>query len=393
MNRRILNLALPSIVSNVTVPLLGLVDVYITGHMGDARYLAAIAVASMLFNIIYWLFSFLRFGTGGMTAQAFGQDDRRECGRLLLRSATTSLAIALLLIALQEPLKWLILWIIGPDADLIPHISRYYAICIWGTLPSLALYAFNGWFVGMQNTRLPMVIAITQNVVNIGLSYLFVFHMEMKIEGVALGTLLAQWGGAFMAVGALWMRYAAVLRGLRWREVLQWEALQRFFSVNRILFLRTLFLVAVNLWFIVAGAREGAIILAVNAILMQMFILYSYVMDGFAFAAEALCGRYFGARDGANFRLAVHGTWRLALLLTALYTIVYAAFGNGFAHLLTDEPTVWAAATDFMPWAIAIPLCGVSAFVWDGVFVGISRGDFCAFRDFDFYSRVFSNEV
>lgn len=389
MNKRILHLALPSIVSNITVPLLGLVDVAITGHMGDARYMAAVAVCSMIFNIIYWLFAFLRFGTGGMTAQSYGEataggeQGYTECCHILLRAQLTCFVMALLLVVFQQPLYRLAVWFIEPEAALLPAIHTYYDICIWGTLPSLALYAFTGWFVGMQNTTLPMVISITQNVVNISLSCFFVYVMGMKLEGVALGTLLAQWSGAVMALVMLRVRYGRMWRGIRLRGAVKWEQMRRFFLVNRTLFYRTLFLVAVNLYIIVAGARGGAVILAVNSVLMQLFILYTYVMDGFAFAAEALCGRYYGAHDRQSFRQALRGVWCWGLLLTAAYTVLYAAGGEAFLRLLTDDITIRHAAADYLPWAIAIPFCGVAAFVWDGVFVGITNtrgmlwGTFC----------------
>ena len=373
MNRRILHLAIPSIVSNITVPLLGLVDVAITGHMGDATYMAAIAVSSMVFNIIYWLFSFLRFGTGGMTAQAFGAKSDAECGNLMLRSQMVCFVIALLLCLIQTPILSLVLLVINPSVDLLPAIQRYYGICIFGTFPSLAMYAFNGWLVGMQNTRLPMVISITQNIVNILLSYTFVYHFGMKIEGVALGTLIAQWCGAVMATVVILRNYRPLLLTVKMRTALKLTEMKRFFTVNQMLFLRTLFLVAVNLYFIVAGARGGTVMLAVNSIMMQMFILFSYVMDGFAFAAEALCGRYYGANDKCNFRLALRYIWRWALLMTALFTLAYICFGDIFVGMLTDEMSVREAASDYLPWAIAIPACGIAAFVWDGVFVGMTQ--------------------
>lgn len=377
MNRQILQLAVPSIISNITVPLLGLVDVAITGHMGDRRYMAAIAVGSMMFNIMYWLFSFLRFGTGGMTAQEFGRatqsQDYSEACRILVRSLLVSTAMAVVLIAIQVPLLALAIWFIAPEAHLIDIIHTYYNICIWGTIPSLALFAFNGWFVGMQNTKLPMVISITQNVVNIALSMVFVYGMGMKIEGVAMGTLIAQWCGALMAVLMIAWRYGKLWRGFNFRSPLLWKGWGRFFSVNRTIFYRTLFIIAVNLYFIVAGAREGATLLAVNSVLMQMFILYTYVMDGFAFAAEALCGRYYGAKDKRNYGLAMRGVWLWSMVLTVVYTLVYAFGGESFIHMLTNETAVLDASSEYLPWAAAIPLCGVAAFVMDGVFVGITN--------------------
>ena len=372
MNHQILRLAIPSIVSNITVPLLGLVDVAITGHMGEARYMAAIAVGSMVFNIIYWLFSFLRFGTGGLTAQEYGKGDYRECCHILLRAHSTCLLLALALVLMQTPLFYAIMWIIAPGDDLLPTIHTYYSICIWGTFPSLALYAFTGWFVGMQNTKLPMAVSISQNIVNILLSLLFVYGLHMKIEGVALGTLLAQWSGLVVAFIMLRWRYGDIWKGVKVRGAIQLKEMRRFFSVNSILFYRTVFLVAVNLYFIVAGAKGGAEILSVNSVMMQMFILYTYVMDGFAYAAEALCGKYYGASDKSNFTLALRGVWRWAWALTLVFTIVYAIGGETFLDILTDEESVRQAALPYLPWAILIPVCGVAAFVWDGVFVGLT---------------------
>ena len=352
--------------------MLGLVDVAITGHMGEARYMAAIAVGSMVFNIIYWLFSFLRFGTGGLTAQEYGKGDYRECCHILLRAHSTCLLLALALILMQTPLFYAIMWIIAPGDDLLPTIHTYYSICIWGTFPSLALYAFTGWFVGMQNTKLPMAVSISQNIVNILLSLLFVYGLHMKIEGVALGTLLAQWSGLVVAFIMLRWRYCDIWKGVKVRGAIQLKEMRRFFSVNSILFYRTVFLVAVNLYFIVAGAKGGAEILSVNSVMMQMFILYTYVMDGFAYAAEALCGKYYGASDKSNFTLALKGVWRWAWALTLVFTIVYAIGGETFLDILTDEESVRQAALPYLPWAILIPVCGVAAFVWDGVFVGLT---------------------
>lgn len=375
MHKQILRLAVPSIISNITVPLLGLVDVAITGHMGEASYMAAIAVGSMVFNIIYWTFSFLRFGTGGLTAQEFGKahTNVRGTAYILLRSQTISILLALCMLIFQKPLFSAAMWLISPEPHLVGIIDTYYSICIWGTIPSLALYSFTGWFVGMQNTRLPMVVSITQNVINIALSYTFVYLLHMKIEGVALGTLIAQWSGALISLALVAWKYNGLWGGVSLLSPLYKRGWSRFLEVNRTLFFRTLFLVSVNLYFIVAGARGGAVILAVNSVLMQMFILYTYIMDGFAFAAEALCGRYYGARDAANFRLAMRGTWQLSLLLTVAYTLLYATGGDVFLRMLTDDASIRLAATEYLPWAIAIPICSIMAFVLDGVFVGITN--------------------
>ena len=376
MHRRIINLALPSIVSNITVPLLGLVDTAITGHMGEARYIGAIAVGSMLFNIMYWLFAFLRMGTGGMTAQAYGRKDFGEADLTELRAISISSLIGLAIIILQYPLLHLVMWFIAPDENVTQLVYSYCYICIWGAPASLGLFALNGWFVGMQNTKIPMIISITQNVVNILVSLLLVYCLGMKIEGVASGTLIAQWAGFFMGCFFFLRKRREIPSDGNSRVslscIFESSAMKSFFTVNRDIFLRTLFLVSVNLYFVVAGAKGGEIILAVNTLLMQLFILYSYIMDGFAYAAEALCGRFYGAGDNASLKETIRKVFYWSMGLTAIYSIVYGVGGLDFLRLLTNEESVISASGEYIFWAILIPISGIVAFVWDGVFIGMT---------------------
>ena len=302
MNKRILQLAVPSIISNITVPLLGLVDVAIVGHIGDAAYIGAIAVGSMLFNVIYWLFGFLRMGTSGMTSQALGRRDLAEVLRLLVRSLSIGVGIGVLFFVLQ---KWLIgcgLWAMSPEADVVELARRYCYVCIWGAPAVFGLYGFTGWFIGMQNTRIPMMVSLTQNVVNIVASLLLVFVCGMTVEGVALGTVIAQWWGFLMACLFYRFHYRRLSKYDYRRHLFAAEPLKQFFSLNKDIFLRTLCLVAVNLFFTAAGSRESTIVLAVNTLLMTLFTIFSYFMDGFAYAAEALSGKYYGAGNREAFR-------------------------------------------------------------------------------------------
>ena len=298
MNKKILQLALPSIVSNITVPLLGLVDVAIVGHLGAASYIGAIAVGGMLFNIIYWLFGFLRMGTSGMTSQALGRRDLLEVTRVLFRSVGVGILISLALLLLQYPIREIAFLLLDTTDEVERLASLYFNICIWGAPAVLGLYGFSGWFIGMQNSRFPMFIAITQNVVNIVASLIFVFVFGMKVQGVATGTLIAQYGGFGMAV-FLWFVFYRKRLNIRvcWHEAMDKVAMRRFFQVNGDIFFRTLCLVAVTTFFTSTGARQGDIVLAVNTLLMQLFTLFSYIMDGFAYAGEALAGRYIGARN------------------------------------------------------------------------------------------------
>lgn len=370
MNRKILQLAIPSIVSNITVPLLGLVDVAIVGHLGSASYIGAIAVGGMLFNMIYWIFGFLRMGTSGMTAQAYGKRDLTEVVRTLLRAVGVGLLISLGLWILQSPILRGAFVLIDATEEMKRWASLYFNICIWGAPAVLGLYGFAGWFVGMQNSRFPMFIAITQNIVNIAASLCFVFVLGMKVEGVALGTLIAQYAGLFMAF-ALWLKYYGRLKAyIDWDGLWGGEAIRRFFSVNSDIFFRTLCLVAVTTFFTSTGARQGDVILAVNTLLMQLFTLFSYIMDGFAYAGEALAGRFIGAKNDVGLRRCIRLLFLWGIGLSLSFTILYAFLGRDFLGLLTNDTSVIEASGDYFYWVLAIPLCGFSAFLWDGIFIG-----------------------
>lgn len=368
IHRQILGIALPAIVSNITVPLLGLVDVAIVGHLGAASYIGAIAVGGMLFNMIYWLFGFLRMGTSGLTAQAYGRQDPAEAMRLLLRSTGIGMAIATVLIVLQVPLRYTAFLFVDASPEVQELATRYFHICIWGAPATLGLYSLTGWFIGMQNSRYPMLVAIAQNVVNILGSLLFVYGCGLKVEGVALGTLIAQYAGLLMAA-ALWRRRYASLPFPR-QEIWQPAAMRRFFQVNRDIFLRTVCLVTVMTFFTATGAAYGDDLLAVNTLLMQLFTFFSYVMDGFAYAGEALAGRYTGAADRTAFRLTLRALFQWGIGLSAAFTLAYAAGGRPFLGLLTDHAEVLSLATAWFPWVLAIPFTGFTAFLMDGVCIG-----------------------
>ena len=370
MNKKILQLAIPSIVSNITVPLLGLIDVAIVGHLGSAAYIGAIAVGGMLFNIIYWLFGFLRMGTSGMTSQAFGQRDLKEVTRVLLRAVGVGLFIALCLLLLQYPIRKIAFLLIDATPEVRELATVYFNICVWGAPAVLGLYGFAGWFIGMQNSRFPMFIAITQNVVNIVASLSFVYLLDMKIEGVALGTLIAQYAGFFMA-SLLWLRYYGRLKiAFRWREIIGKTAMKRFFQVNSDIFFRTLCLVAVTTFFTSTGARQGDVVLAVNTLMMQLFTLFSYIMDGFAYAGEAMTGRYVGARNNTGLQRMIRLLFSWGWGLSLSFTILYMIGGQDFLGLLTNDTTVINAAGSYYYWVLAIPLAGFAAFLWDGILIG-----------------------
>lgn len=373
VDRDILRLAIPSVVSNVTVPLLGLVDLAISGHLGSGVYIGAISVGSMIFNVVYWLFGFLRMGTSGLTSQAFGRRDAKSMSAVLVRSEVIGCVLGLCFVVLQVPLWWVAVNVIRPGTEVETLVRTYYNICIWGAPAMMGLYGLNGWFVGMQNTRTPMKVAIAQNVVNIVASLVLALGLDMKLQGVAFGTLIAQWSGLLLAlIGAKRIVREHGLAVSLTSDVLSAAELKRFFSVNSDIFLRTLFLVAVNLFFTAAGARQSDLVLSANALLITFFTLFSYVMDGFAFAGEALGGRFFGAADRLGFSEVVDRLFRWGWLLALVFTLVYLVCGNALIHLLTDQPEVVGEAQNYYLWAVAIPLCGFAAFVLDGIFIGIT---------------------
>ena len=388
-NREILRLAVPSIVTNVTVPLLGLVDLAIVGHIGGETLIGAIAVGSMIFNVMFWLLGFLRMGTSGLTAQAYGRNDKPAIRSMLTSSLTMGALLGLSFIILQIPLRWLSIWLMGPSDEIAALVRVYFNICIWGAPATLSLYALTGWFIGMQDTRTPMVVSIAQNILNIICSLVFVYAFGMKIEGVALGTLVAQWSGLALALwgvrkkeekgerkearemfgnGALTKRN--LWRGYSLSSLL--SPLSSHLTINRDIFLRTVCLVAVNLFFTSAGARQGDLILSVNTLLMTLFTLFSYVMDGFAFAGEAIGGRLYGARDTEGLRALVRRLMRWGAMMVVVFTLSYALGGRAFLSLLTNERHVIGAAMPYLPWALLIPVTGVAAFVFDGIFIGIT---------------------
>lgn len=370
INRQILHIAIPSIISNITVPLLGLVDVTIVGHLGSASYIGAIAVGGMLFNMIYWIFGFLRMGTGGLTAQAYGQHNTQEGTRILLRSLSVSLLLALALLVLQYPIRLIAFMLIDASPEVQELATRYFHICIWGAPATLGLYSFTGWFIGMQNSRYPMYIAITQNIVNIAASLFFVFVLHMKVEGVALGTFIAQYAGVIMAYLLCISHYHPFRQQVRRMQLFERNAMKRFFLVNRDIFLRTLCLVAVTVFFTSTGATYGDVVLAVNTLLMQLFTLFSYIMDGFAYAGEALSGKYTGSNDKIRLHQTVRNLFGWGSAMALLFTLTYLWAGQNFLQLLTNDTEVIAASGTYLLWTVAIPFCGFSAFILDGICIG-----------------------
>lgn len=382
IDSQILHIAVPSVISNVTIPLLGLVDTAITGHLGAAAFIAAVAVGTSIFSLCYWIFSFLRMGTGGLTAQAFGASCWQAAREVLRKALTIAIAASITIIALQYPIADLSLWLMDTTPDVEHYARIYFHILVWGAPASLSLSAMNGWLIGMQDAKSPMIVAISQNVLNTLLSCLLVFGFGWQVEGVAVGTLVSQWMGALIALAFVWrhLKRMSSLEGDAGHTIMGTPACtdapmemvcwSRFFSINRDIFLRTTCLVAVMFSFTAFGARQGETTLAVNALLMQMFLLVSYVMDGFAYAGEALGGQFLGASDAHSLRLLVKRLFVFGIATSLLFCTFFIFGGSAFVGLLTDNVSVRQASAALLWVAAVIPLVSIGAFIYDGLFIG-----------------------
>ena len=350
-HRAILRIAVPSILSNITVPLLGWVDTAIAGHLGTSDNLAAIAIGSALFSVTYTLFNFLRMGTGGLTAQAYGSQRHDETALLLLRGLLIALGIGALLIVLQTPLLRFGLSFMSTSAPVAGQAVAYYRVLIWGAPATLSLYVLNGWLLGRQDARTPLLIAVVQNLLNIGAGLLLVHGFGLRLMGVAGGTLLAQWVGAalalFFALRTLRRHGSPPRLSAAFRNAGAWRS---FFTVNVFIFLRTL--------------------LSANAVLLQLFTLVSYVMDGFAYAGEAVGGHLVGAGSAARFRRLVRSLFAWGASLSLLFSAVFALGGSALIALFTDAVAVRQAAEGYLLYAILLPPVAMSGFLLDGLFVG-----------------------
>jgi MATE family multidrug resistance protein len=370
VNKRILKLAIPNIVSNITVPLLGMVDLALMGHLESVNYIGAIALGTMIFNFLYWGFGFLRMGTTGFTAQAYGRRDLADSIHTLGRALVVSLIGGLFLIILQVPVNNLSFWLLSADTSVEQLASEYFYIRIWAAPATISLYALTGWFIGMQNTRFPMFIAILVNLVNLGMNVLFVYGMNMKSDGVAMGTVIAQYSGLILSLFLFRKYYRKLLKHFQIEQLKKLSLLKDFMIVNKDIFIRTLCIIAVFTFFTSSSAAIDNQILAVNTVLIQFFFVYSFFVDGLAYAAEALAGKYIGARDQRNLKLSIKLLFRWGLGIAIVFSLLY---GFGYRHvvsLLTDNQAILSAAGDYAIWLGLLPLVAYASFLWDGVYIG-----------------------
>lgn len=372
-DRDMWRIAAPMILSNVSVPLLGMVDTGVTGHLDNPAYLGAVAIGATIFTFVYMGMNFLRMGTTGIAAQSFGADDNDGLRASLGQALIVSLIIALTLIALQVPLGKLTLNLLGGDAETQSYAREYFSIRIWSAPGTLANFALVGWFIGLQNARVPLLIFLTINLTNIVLDLLFVIVFGMKVDGVALASVIAEYSG--FAVGATFAISALKKRAGHWplQRLTNIAEYKAFFSVNANLFVRTMALMFTISFVTAQGARLGGIVLAANAILLNFQHLTSFGLDGLAHAAEALVGKAVGQKRRDALEHSVRLTLKWSLIFALGFTLLYVFAGPLIIAILTDLPEVRATATTYLPWMIASPLVSVWCFLYDGVYVGATR--------------------
>ena len=370
MNRKILLLAIPNIVTNISIPLLGMVDLGLMGHLESELYIGAIALGSMIFNFLFWGFGFLRMGTSGFTAQAFGSRDLKESMHVLIRSMVVAISGGVLMILLQIPIERLAFMLIGGSQEVEQLAREYFYIRIYASPATLVMYALIGWFIGMQNARTPMILMISINVLNIIFSLGFINLLNMKSDGIALANVLSQCAGIVLTIFFISGYYRKLKKYYNLRDAMKWKAIKPYIAVNKDIFIRTLCLIFVLSFFTTQSASESDSILAVNTLLFQFFFFFSYFIDGYAFAAEALIGRYIGARDPSQLKRAIRLLFYWGIGLTAGFTVIYGLGGEFLLSLLTNNPTLILESNPYFFWVILIPIITFSAFLWDGIYVG-----------------------
>lgn len=377
MNKRILSLALPNIITNITVPLLGMVDMAIVGHLSTA-HIGAITIGTSIFNLIYWNFGFLRMGTSGHTAQAYGAKNEDEIVHIFIRSTMVAIAIAIALIVFQKPIGQFSERIFEGSDQILQMAIVYFQIRIWAAPATLSLYAIKGWFIGMQNSKTPMWIAIFINIVNIVCSLVFVLIFGWDIKGVAWGTVIAQYSGLVVGLyfviknhGVMFKEHILV-NGLSHliSESVKWKDMKQFLKLNFDIFLRTICLAAVFTFITRESGNISDNILAIDAIILQFFTLFSYIMDGFAYAGESLVGKYIGAQNKPDLKKSVKLLIVWGVILTILFTLLYALGGDLIMRIFTKDQLLIDSSQKYMFWTLIIPICGFAAFLFDGIFVG-----------------------
>jgi len=400
-NRDMWRIAAPMILSNISVPMLGMVDTGVMGHLDSSSYLGAVAIGGMIFTFIYMGMNFLRMGTTGIAAQSYGAGDNDGLRVALGQALIVSLAIALTILVLQIPIGRSAIAILGGDAETQQHAATYFSIRVWSAPGTLANYALIGWFLGLQNARVPLLIFLTINITNIVLDLLFVVVLGMDVDGVALASVIAEYSG--LLVGGAFAIDALRSHAGHWpmQRLTRLAAYKAFFSVNANLFVRTMALMFAFGFVTAQGARLGPAILAANAVLMNFQNLTSLGLDGLAHAAEAMVGKAVGQKDEAALQHTVRLTLKWSLIFATGFSLAYVVTGPLIIRILTDIPEVRATAMTYLPWLVISPLISVWCFLYDGVYVGMTRAremrnimllsTFAVFLPVWYFSQSFGN--
>lgn len=371
MNRAILRLAIPNIISNISVPLLSTVDTALMGRLSET-HIGAVGLGAMIFNLVYWNFGFLRMGTTGISAQAFGENDAEKISNTLARAFFLALFLGLLLLLFQVPIEQACFYLMNVSEAQSPLVAEYFRIRIWAAPATISLFALMGWFFGMQNAMFPLAITVFINAINIVCSYVMVRHFQMDVAGVAWGTLIAQYMGLLLALILLMAKYSSQLKHWSRERLLELSALRQFLSINRDIFIRTFCLTFSFAFFYNRSSTEGEMILAVNVILLQFVNWMSYGIDGFAFASESLVGKYTGAKDSRQLKRAIRLSFVWGMAFAVFYSLIYGLFGELLLQVFTDKPAVILAASPFLFWLILYPIISTPCYIWDGIFVGMT---------------------
>lgn len=369
MNKRILKLAIPNIVSNITIPLLGMVDTALMGHLDSLKYIGAIALGSMIFNLIYWGMGFLRMGTLGFTGQAKGAKNKKEISLTLYRSISIAIVISTILIIIHPFIISIGLGFTDSSTAIKIEAAKYFNMRIWALPASLIILSLSGWFIGMQNTLYPMIISISSNILNIALSFFFVFGLNMKSEGVALGTVIAQYTSLLIGISLFLLKYKGYIIKHKISEVIN-NQLSKLMNVNKDIFIRSLGIIFVLSFFTIKSANISDTTLAVNTILFQFFIFFSYLLDGFANAGEALSSKAIGSCNLKQLKEVINKTFVFGLSFSIIFSMVYYIFGESIIRLLTDNNAIIEATTPLLYWVVMLPIIAFPAFIYDGIYVG-----------------------
>ena len=372
-DRDVWRIAAPMILSNISVPLLGMVDTGVVGHLESAVYLGAVAIGGTIFSFLYTGMNFLRMGTTGIAAQRFGAEDFDGLRVSLGQALVVAQLIALALILLQWPISQLAMKLLGADAALREYALEYFFIRIWSAPGTLANFVMIGWFLGLQNARVPLIVFLTINLTNIALDLLFVIALGMKVDGVALASVLAEYTG--LAVALYFAARELRKHSGRWpmEKFVDYRQYAAFFAINANLFVRTMALIFTIAFVTAQGTRMGGLILAANSILMQLQNLTAFGLDGLAHAAEALVGKAVGQRRRDVLERSVKLCLKWSLIFAAGFSAAYFLVGPLIINVLTDLPAVRETTLRYLPWMIASPLVSVWSFLYDGVYVGATR--------------------